>query len=118
MASPGAVQCPFGHQHPELMGSVFVVFFDRERKILRASKPFCELIGFQEPELLGLKFEKLLPKDVEFNIGLWNDFLKDGQLRNTLLLQTKRGAVIGVFVNSRRFGDGCMASAVRPIISE
>jgi hypothetical protein len=67
-------------------------------------------------ELIGLPLEKLLPPDVEFNMGLWRDFLETGYLSTIMLLQTKGGRVLGLTVTSRRLKDRCLASTVEPII--
>jgi len=118
MPSLKADGCALAYQHPELKVSDCFVFFNAHRKILHVSPQFCSLIGYAQSELLGLAFEKLLPPDVEFNMGLWRDFLETGHLSTILLLQTKRGQVLGLRVKSRRFKDGCMASAVKPIVEE
>src|SRR5437879_2608116 len=111
-------ECAFAYQHPELKDNDCVVFFNAERKILHVSPQFCSLVGYSPSELIGLPLEKLLPPDVEFNFGLWRDFLETGYLSNILLLQTKEGRVLGLTVTSRRLKDGCLVSTVKSIIKE
>ncbi len=80
-----------------------LVVFDRERRVLRANKAFCELTGYDEDELVGRTYAHYTyPDDLHANVILTDQFYRGERTAYALEKRyiRKSGEIIWVSVNT------------------
>jgi PAS domain S-box-containing protein len=115
MNAPAASLCPLGYKHAEIKGEDYYIFFDADRRWLRLSAEFCELVGYKSSELTGGTVDKLLPEGITHNAQLWADFLRTGYWSGLMAMKAKSGRIIGFRFENRRLADGCLISILKPL---